>query len=144
MIRRRCAGSFLAIMAGLDAVHSAAAQAVVTEEQRETCAEAETRYRELFSWPSDREPVVVVLMYKHTFCPPQLTVRHGSTVRFVNVDRRTTHSVWFRDQGRSESDRLFSGEMVEMTLDLPPGEHTYLCGPHWQQERMIGTITIVP
>ena len=62
----------------------------------------------------------------------------------MNVDRRTTHSVWFRDAGRPESDRVFGGEHIEMTVDLPPGEHGYLCGPHWQMEGMIGTLTIVP
>lgn len=62
-------------------------------------------------------------MFKHTFCPLHLTVKQGSTVRFVNVDRRTTHSFWFRDAGRPESERFFSGEGTTMTIDLPAGEH---------------------
>ena len=31
-----------------------------------------------------------------------------------------------------------------MVMDFAPGEHTYLCGPHWEHEGMVGRITILP
>lgn len=126
------------------AIASAAAAATSPEEQRQICAEAEQRYAETFGKAAKDEPVTVVMMFKHTFCPPSLTVKQGTKLRFVNVDKRTSHSFWFRDANRPESERFFGGESVEMTVDLPVGEHTYLCGPHWQQDGMIGKLLVVP
>lgn len=110
------------------------------------CAEAEERYQELFGHPSaEADGVVVVTMFKYTFCPPALTVAPGTTVRWVNVDKRTSHSVWFNAAGLPESERMFPEEDVEMTFLEPlTGENTYLCGPHWDTHGMIGRITVAP
>ena len=97
---------------------------------------------ELFGKPSKDEPVTIVKMYKYTFCPIELKVKQGTTVRFVNVDKRTSHSVWFKEQGKDESDRLFSEESVEVKMDFPPGEVDYLCGPHFEKEGMKARIII--
>ncbi len=108
------------------------------------CAKAEKRYQKLFSKPSADEEVTVVLMYKYTFCPPGISVKHGTTVRWVNVDKRTSHSVWFKQSGKAESDRLFGEEQVEITFDGPAGDYPYLCGPHWKEENMTGMVTVLP
>jgi len=112
--------------------------------QAEICTEAAKRYRELRGKAMDEEPVNVIAMYKHTFCPTRLDVKAGSTLRFVNVDKRTTHSFWFRDAGKPESERFLSGEGADFMVDLPPGRHVYLCGPHYEREGMIGEITVKP
>jgi plastocyanin len=111
-------------------------------EKAKICAEAEERYQKLFGKPSKDEPVTIVKMYKYTFCPTVLKVKQGTTVRWVNVDKRTSHSVWFKDQGQEESDRLFSEEHVEIKMDFPPGDLGYLCGPHWEKENMRARIII--
>jgi plastocyanin len=121
-----------------------AAPAASPEELTAICAEAAGRYQEQFGSAQRAAPQPVVAMYKHTFCPRHLAVKQGAVVTFVNVDKRTTHSFWFRDAGRPESERLLSGESATMTIDLPPGEHKYLCGPHWEREDMIGTLTVTP
>lgn len=127
------------------AASSTAPLAQTSDEQRaRICQEAEERYQQIYGKPSKDADAVVVTMYKHTFCPPRLTVKKGRTVRWINVDRRTTHSVWFRDAGQPESERLFTEEKVEMTIDLPPGEHTYLCGPHWKEDGMTAVMIVVP
>ena len=113
-------------------------------EQEKICRKAEARYQKLFGKPSKDEDVVVVLMHKYTFCPPDLQIKKGAKIRWVNVDKRTSHSVWFKEAGKEESDRLFSEEKVEMTFDLPPGTYPYICGPHGGQQGMRGTLTIVP
>ncbi|MEW5962836.1 MAG: plastocyanin/azurin family copper-binding protein [Pseudomonadota bacterium] len=130
--------------AGLLAAASVPAAAASPEEQAQICAEAAARYQETFGKAMTDEAVQIIAMYKHTFCPPKLTVKQGSRVRFINLDKRTTHSFWFRDAGRPESERYFGGEGSEMTMDLPPGTHTYLCGPHFEREGMVGEITITP
>lgn len=132
------------LAAGLLAVVSVTAEAGSPEEQAQICAEAAERYKETFGKAMTEEPVQIIAMYKHTFCPPKLAVKQGSKVRFINLDKRTTHSYWFRDAGRPESERYFGGEGNEMTMDLPPGTHTYLCGPHFEREGMVGEITITP
>ena len=108
------------------------------------CAEAEERYVELFGAPSsEAEGAVVVTMYKYNFCPAQITVPVGTTVRWVNVDKRTSHSVLLKDGSEPESDRLFPEETVDLTF-LTPGPQEYLCGPHWETQNMIGMITVKP
>jgi len=106
------------------------------------CAEAEERYVEMLGHPSaDEDGVTVVKMYKYRFCPQDLTVPVGTTVRWVNVDKRTSHSIILQDEGEPESDRLFPEETFEFTF-LTPGDQTYLCGPHWETQEMIGMISV--
>ena len=127
-----------AMLAPGPAAHAAAGEA----ERAKICDEAEARYQELFGKPSKDEPVTIVKMYKYTFCPTVLKVKQGTTVRWVNVDKRTSHSVWFKEQGKEESDRLFSEETVEIKLDFPPGDLGYICGPHSERENMRGRVII--
>ncbi len=124
---------------------SLTANAEISDEKRaRICAKAEQRYQKIFSKASASEDVQIVMMHKYTFCPLNVTVKQGTTVRWVNVDKRTSHSVWFKAAEKPESDRLFGEEKVEMTFDFPPGEYPYLCGPHWNEEGMIGTVTVAP
>lgn len=137
-------GAALCTLAAALAAPDAPATATTADEQKAICEEAAGRYRELYGKAMTDEPVQIITMYKYTFCPPKLDVRQGSTVRFINLDKRTTHSFWFRDAGRPESDRYFGGEGSDMVMDLPAGTHTYLCGPHYEREGMIGEINVVP
>lgn len=112
------------------------------DEISEICAEAEERYVELIGHPSsEEEGVTVVTMYKYNFCPAQITVPVGTTVRWVNVDKRTSHSVIVKGSGEPESDRVFPEEIIEFTF-LVPGDQDYLCGPHWEVQNMIGMVTV--
>ncbi len=105
------------------------------------CAKAEKRYQKLFGDQQVPDGTEVVITYKYTFCPPQLTVKTGTTVRWVNVDKRTSHSVWLKESGRAESERLFESDMFEVTFENP-GKFPYLCGPHWEQDGMVGVVTV--
>jgi len=138
--------SLLVLLCGIVlSISSARAFAQTSDDKRaKICAKAEKRYQKLFGKPSTSEDVTVVMMHKYTFCPPHVTVKQGSVVRFINVDKRTSHSVWFKQAGKKETERLFGEEKVEMTFDLPVGEYPYLCGPHWKEEGMIGTVTVTP
>ena len=119
-----------------------ASHAATEEERKKICNDAEQRYQKLFGKPSAEEDVTIVKMYKYNFCPPQLEVKQGTTVRWVNVDRRTSHSVWLKEAGKPESDRLFSEEHTQMRFDLPVGEYPYLCGPHWKDDGMTGRVIV--
>lgn len=114
------------------------------DDQAALCGEAEERYVEIFGHASADEPdVTVVTMYKYKFCPAQITVPVGTTVRWVNVDKRTSHSVLVKEFGEPESDRAFPEESIEFTF-LEPGALDYLCGPHWESHDMIGMVTVEP
>jgi len=65
----------------------------------------------------------------------------GTTVRWVNVDKRTSHSVLAPEAGMPESDRAFPEEHVEFTFSMP-GPVDYLCGPHWETQDMVGMVTV--
>lgn len=137
LFTRLFAAAFLTVFAG----GSASAE---DNKVSDICAEAEERYVEMMEHPSaEADGVTVVTMYKYNFCPAQITVPVGTTVRWVNVDKRTSHSVLVQNSGVPESDRVFSGENVEFTFMLP-GPQDYLCGPHWEVQNMIGRVTVVP
>ena len=134
--------------ATLAAIILSAAQALpvmaADTDPAEVCAEAEERYVEVFGGPSaEAEGVTVVLMYKYNFCPAELTVPVGTTVRWVNVDKRTSHSVLVKDSGEPESERAFPDEAIEFTFEIP-GPQDYICGPHWETQNMIGMVTVTP
>ncbi len=140
ILRRSIACLAIAVCVAATAVR---AQAISDEERARICAKAEKRYQKLFGKPSSDEDVTIVTMHKYTFCPHELTVKKGTNVRWVNVDKRTSHSVWFKLAGKLESERLFSEEKVEVVFDMPAGDYPYLCGPHHKDEGMTGTITVV-
>lgn len=128
------------ILISLAAVVAPLASAADEDKTAEICAEADARYVELFGAPPDQaEGVHQVLMYDYTFCPPKIEVKPGDTVRWINVDKRTSHSVIVGSA--PESDRVFPEEQVEFTFE-EPGEHRYLCGPHWERRNMIGWVIV--
>jgi len=114
----------------------------VTPEKEKICAAADERYKALFPDAKD-DGAVVVKLHKYTFCPPNLKVKVGTTVRWVNVDKRTSHSVWLKEAGIKESERFFPEERWEFTF-AAPGKYPYLCGPHWQSEGMRGFVEVTP
>jgi len=132
----------LFLCAALPAVTVAISATAGDNKTAAICAEAEERYVEIFGHASsDEDGVTVVTMYKYNFCPAEITVKPGTTVRWVNVDKRTSHSVLVPDSGEPESDRAFPEEIIEMTF-LTAGDNKYLCGPHWETHDMIGMVTV--
>jgi plastocyanin len=118
-----------------------AAEVPVDDDTKAVCAEAEQRFIEQ---GGKKDPgVVTVLMYKYRNCPPNVTVKAGATVRWINVDKRTSHSVWLKEAGQPESDRMFNFETYEFPFTTP-GKYPYICGPHGVEEKMVGHVTVTP
>ncbi|MCC7167282.1 MAG: hypothetical protein IT565_06900 [Rhodospirillales bacterium] len=108
------------------------------------CAEAELEAAKqglAKSGPGADGKGFTILMYKYRFCPQEAKLATGTAVTWINVDKRTSHSVWLKEAGRPESDRLFNAEAVTVVFDRP-GTYRYLCGPHWEKEGMSGTLLI--
>ena len=112
----------------------------VSAKQQKICSKADARYQAQYGSKKE-DDVVVVKLYKYTFCPRNVTVKPGTTVRWVNVDKRTSHSVWLKQAGEAESERFFPEEQWEFPF-ITPGEYPYLCGPHWDQEDMRGFVRV--
>lgn len=73
------------------------------------------------------------------YVPEVLTVRPGDTVRWVNNEKRSNHSVYFKAEGLPDSERLFPGDSHQRTFDKA-GSYPYECGPH---PEMTGRIEVV-
>ncbi|MDD3450061.1 MAG: cupredoxin domain-containing protein [Gammaproteobacteria bacterium] len=84
------------------------------------------------------EPVEITIR-DYAFQPAAITVPAGTTVRWVNREKRQYHSVWFEALGEPEPDYIFPGESFERGFDAP-GEFPYRCGPHPEMRGMV-TVT---
>lgn len=72
---------------------------------------------------------VEILIQDYKFTPALLTIKAGTTVRWTNREKRTSHSVLFGGPGDVESERIFPGESWQRRFDAP-GSYPYGCGPH--------------
>jgi plastocyanin len=83
---------------------------------------------------------VIVELDKFAYIPRELTVKVGTTVKWVNKETRQYHSVWFKEQGEEPGEYFFPGESVSKFFDKP-GRYPYVCEPH--EKRMTGVIIVV-
>ncbi len=82
----------------------------------------------LSALPAHAETVEVGIE-KMQFVPQRVKVKSGDTVKWVNREKRTSHSVLFEQEGLPESERFFPGESWQRIFDKP-GIYPYICGPH--------------
>ena len=79
---------------------------------------------------------VEVSIEKYLFTPPEVSIRVGDTVKWVNREKRTSHSVVFPQEGGRESERMFPDESWERQF-TQPGRYPYTCGPHPEMKGVI-------
>jgi alcohol dehydrogenase (cytochrome c) len=76
------------------------------------------------------------------FDPSELTAEAGTvTFRFTNTDSMPHDFVIEMNGKRLESTDLISNDSAEITLELEPGDYTYICTPH-EAAGMTGTLTV--
>lgn len=80
------------------------------------------------------EHVVEIRAYQ--FQPPSLRIQPGDTVRWINREKRTSHSVLFKGETTLESERFFPDESWSRRFDVP-GTYPYTCGPHPEMSGLI-------
>jgi len=68
--------------------------------------------------------------------PHELKIRSGTTVKWVNHEKRTSHSILFLGKDGFESDRIFPGESWQRKFDQP-GRYEYSCGPHPEMKGVV-------
>ena len=87
------------------------------------------------SLPACAETVEVSISdYKYE--PATLSIKVGTTVRWVNNEKRVSHSILFTGTDGFESERFFPGESWERTFDKA-GSYPYSCGPHPEMKGLI-------
>lgn len=82
------------------------------------------------------EKIVEISVEKYTFTPAEVSIRVGDTVKWVNREKRTSHSVLFPDEGGRESERFFPDESWQRQFNLP-GKYPYTCGPHPEMKGLV-------
>lgn len=82
--------------------------------------------------------VVTVEIVKFKFTPQNITVKPGTTVRWINKEKRQYHSVWFEALGEPEPEYIFPDETFERKFDKA-GAFPYRCGPH---PEMTGAVNV--
>jgi plastocyanin len=78
----------------------------------------------------------VVSIRDYRFSPEILSIKAGDTVRWINLEKRSSHSILFDGAETIESERLFPGEVWSRHFDVP-GKFQYHCGPHPEMFGMI-------
>jgi len=84
--------------------------------------------------PAGKTHEISILDYK--FDPPHLKIKVGDTVKWINREKRTTHSVLFTGPGGFESERFFPDESWQRTFDKA-GSYPYSCGPHPEMKALV-------
>ena len=82
---------------------------------------------------------VEVGIEKYTYTPAEVTIRVGDTVKWINREKRTSHSILFPQEGGRESERLFPDESWQREFTRA-GRYPYTCGPH---PEMRGVVIVV-
>jgi len=90
----------------------------------------------LVSFAALAEQTVEVSIEKYLFTPQEVSIRVGDTVKWVNREKRTSHSVVFPQEGGRESERMFPDESWQRQF-MQPGRYPYHCGPHPEMEGLI-------
>lgn len=83
--------------------------------------------------------VAEVRMRDYKFTPERIVVKAGTTVRWVNDEKRASHSIVFPAE-KLESERLMGGESWQRRFDRP-GVYPYVCEPH---PEMKGVVEVLP
>ncbi len=83
--------------------------------------------------------IVEVSIEEYKFQPADLKIKAGTTVKWVNKEKRTSHSVLFTGPNGFESARFFPDESYSRKFDKA-GIYPYSCGPH---PEMKGNIEVV-
>lgn len=73
--------------------------------------------------------VVEVGIAKMQFSPQRVKIKPGTTVKWVNNEKRDNHSIFFEKENLPESERFFPGESWQRFFEKP-GVYPYRCGPH--------------
>jgi plastocyanin len=92
----------------------------------------------VFSWSAAAEQTADVTIREYRFSPQEVRIKAGDTVKWINREKRTSHSVLFPAENGLESERIFPDESWQRKF-MQAGSYSYRCGPH---EEMKGIVVV--
>ena len=93
----------------------------------------------LVSFTAVAGQTIEVVVEKYSYTPQEVSIHVGDTVKWVNREKRTSHSVVFPQEGGRESERMFPDESWQREF-TQAGRYPYTCGPH---PEMKGVVIVV-
>lgn len=88
--------------------------------------------------PALAQQTVEVVIQNYRYQPQVVQIKVGDTVKWLNREKRTSHSVVFPPDQGGESERFFPDESWQRRFDVP-GRFPYHCGPH---PEMVGVVEV--
>ncbi len=82
------------------------------------------------------QQTVEVTIQDYRFLPAEVRIKAGDTVKWINREKRTSHSVLFAAENGLESERMFPQEHWQRTF-AQPGSYSYRCGPHEEMKGLV-------
>jgi plastocyanin len=82
------------------------------------------------------QSVAEVRIESYRYEPAAVSIKTGDSVRWLNGEKRTSHSILFPAEGGRESERIFPGESWERRFDRA-GRYEYRCGPHPEMKGVV-------
>ena len=82
------------------------------------------------------QQAVEVTIQDYKFVPAEVRIKAGDTVKWINREKRTSHSVLFPAENGLESERMFPQEHWQRTFTTP-GSYSYRCGPHEEMKGLV-------
>ncbi|MBK7900708.1 MAG: cupredoxin domain-containing protein [Azonexus sp.] len=79
---------------------------------------------------------VTVEIQNYSYIPAEVRIRIGDTVRWINKEKRTSHSILFPAEGGLESERIFPEETWQRSFPKA-GSYPYTCGPHPEMKGLV-------
>ncbi|MBL8450702.1 MAG: cupredoxin domain-containing protein [Dechloromonas sp.] len=79
---------------------------------------------------------VTVEIQNYSYIPAEIKIRAGDTVRWINKEKRTSHSILFPAEGGLESERIFPDETWQRSFPKA-GSYPYTCGPHPEMKGLV-------
>ncbi len=84
------------------------------------------------------QQTVEVVIQNYRYQPQVVQIKVGDTVKWLNREKRTSHSVVFAPEQGGESERFFPDESWQRRFEAS-GRFPYHCGPH---PEMVGVVEV--
>ena len=95
----------------------------------------------LVVWSAETAAQIVIVEIKgFKFVPQEITIKAGTTVQWINKEKRGYHNAWFEALGEPEPEYLFPDETFDKKFSAA-GDYPYRCGPH---PEMTGIVHVTP
>ena len=91
----------------------------------------------IYAWSAE---TITVEIKNFKFVPQEITIKSGTTVQWINKEKRGYHNAWFEALGEPEPEYLFPEDTYDKSFTTA-GDFHYRCGPH---PEITGVVHVTP